>query len=116
MSFFLLEFHDEDAEYFTFREVDYGGIIDDKVLPSKTDYTFYGWYTDPNFKNRLITPLMPAKEVKLYGYFKYNIRETDVPVLHLVYRETVTEGEDEIAYVDVNITKNYGLSYLIRIR
>ena len=101
-------------ELFTAKQTQYGSIVDDKVLPYKQNYTFYGWFTDANFTHRLVSPLMPAEDLKLYGYFKYNIRENDVPEIQLVYRETVTTGEMEnIAYVDVNITKNYGLSSLL---
>ena len=104
---------DEEKERFAAKSAGYGSIIDDRVLPYRKDYTFYGWYTDLKFKHRLDTPLMPAKELKLYGYFKYNIRETDIPIIQLVYRETITNAEMEnIAYVDVNITKNFGLSSL----
>ena len=103
-----------EDELYTAKNTDYDAIIDDMDIPYKADYTFYGWYTDQNFTRRLVSPLMPAQDVKLYGYLKYNIRETDVPVIQLVYRETVTDGNlDEIAYVDVNITRNYGLSSLM---
>lgn len=103
-----------DDELYTGQEVQYSSTIDDRVLPYKQNYTFYGWFTDSSFVHRLVTPLMPAQDVTLYGYFKYNIRETDIPAIQLVYRETITNGEMEnIAYVDVNITKNYGLSSLM---
>ena len=102
-----------DEELFTAKETAYNENIDENVLPYKHNYTFYGWYKDKNFTQKLTSPLMPAEEVKLYGYFKYNIRETDVPEIQLKYRETITNGEqEEIAYVDVFITKNYGLSSL----
>ncbi len=103
----------EGSELYTAKSTAYNAIINDTDIPHKPDYTFYGWFTDPGFTHRLVSPLMPATDVKLYGYFKYNIRETDIPVIQLVYRETVTNGElENIAYVDVNITKNYGLSSL----
>ncbi len=103
-----------EDELYTAQEVDYNSIIDDKVLPYKNNYTFYGWFTDENFTKKLTSPLMPAKDIKLYGYFKYNIREVDIPEIQLVYRETITNGEmEDIAYVDVNIVKNYGLSSLM---
>lgn len=102
-----------EKELYTAKPTAYNAIIDDTIIPSKDDYTFYGWFTDPAFTRRLVSPLMPDDDVKLYGYFKYNIRETDVPVIQLVYRETVTNGElEDIAYVDVMVTKNYGLSSL----
>ena len=103
-----------EEELYTMKATAYNSTIDDRVLPYKEKYSFYGWYADANFTNRLITPLMPAKDLRLYGYFKYNIREEDVPFIELVYRETITNGElENIAYVDVNITKNYGLSSLM---
>ena len=103
-----------EEELYTAKETAYGSNIDDRVLPYKQNYTFYGWFTDANFSHRLVAPLMPAEDVNLYGYFKYNIREEDIPVIQLVYRETVTTGDMEnIAYIDVNITKNYGLSSLM---
>ena len=103
-----------DEELYTAKSTAYDGVINDSDIPYKPDYTFYGWFTDKNFTRRLVSPLMPAKDVKLYGYFKYNIRETDVPQIKLVYRETITNGElEEIAYVDVDVTKNYGLSSLL---
>ena len=103
----------EDKELYTAKSTAYNAIINDTDIPHKSDYTFYGWFTDPNFTHRLVSPLMPAEDVKLYGYFKYNIRETDIPVIQLVYRETVTNSElEDIAYVDVMVTKNYGLSSL----
>ena len=102
-----------DNELFTARETAYNEIIDENVLPYKQNYTFYGWFQDEHFSQKRTTPLMPAEDVVLYGYFKYNIRENDVPEIQLKYRETITDGEqEEIAYVDVYITKNYGLSSL----
>ena len=104
---------DEDGEIYTAKATAYNSTINDTDIPTKTDYTFYGWFTDPAFTRRLVSPLMPAKNVKLYGYFKYNIREVDIPAIQLVYRETTTNEElENIAYVDVYITKNYGLSSL----
>ena len=104
---------DEDKELYTAKSTAYNAIINDTDIPHKSDYTFYGWFTDPSFTHRLVSPLMPDSDVKLYGYFKYNIRETDIPVIQLLYRETVTNSElEDIAYVDVMVTKNYGLSSL----
>jgi len=103
-----------DDELYTAKETAYGENIDESVLPYKHNYTFYGWYRDRNFTQKLTTPLMPAEDVKLYGYFKYNIREDNIPEIQLKYRETVTdENGDSIAYVDVYIIKNYGLSSLM---
>ncbi len=103
-----------EEELFTAKETAYNENIDENVLPYKQNYTFYGWYKDRNFTQKLSSPLMPAEDVKLYGYFKYNIRETDIPEIQLKYRETVTNGEmEEIAYVDVYVIKNYGLSSLL---
>lgn len=103
-----------DEELYTAKSTAYNEVINDSDMPYKRDYTFYGWFTDPDCTKRLISPLMPAKDVKLYGYFKYNIRETDIPAIQLVYRDTVTNGElEDIAYVDVYITKNFGLSSLM---
>ena len=100
-------------EVYTAKATAYNSVIDETDIPNRRDYTFYGWFTDPSFTKRVVSPLMPANHVKLYGYFKYNIRETDVPVIQLVYRETITNEElEDIAYVDVCITKNYGLSSL----
>ena len=105
---------DEETELVTAIATDYGAIIDDRFTPYEPDSTFYGWYADSSFTTKLSTPLMPANDIKLYGYMKYNIRETDVPVIQLVYRETAANEEMEnIAYVDVYITKNYGLSSLM---
>ena len=102
-----------DDELFTAKEIAYNENIDESVLPYKQNYTFYGWYRDKNFTQKLTSPLMPAEDVNLYGYFKYNIRETDIPEIQLRYRETIRNGEqEEIAYVDVYITKNSGLSSL----
>ena len=101
-------------EAFDAKEVAYGENIDEKIYPFKHNYTFYGWYRDQNFTQKLASPLMPAHDVNLYGYFKFNIRETDIPEIKLEYRETQTNGEGEdIAYVDVYVTKNYGLSSLM---
>lgn len=103
-----------EEELYTAKSTSYNAVINESDVPYRQDYTFYGWFTDPGYTRKLISPLMPANDVKLYGYFKYNIRETDVPVLQLTYRETVTNGEQEnIAYVDVYVTRNYGLSSLM---
>ncbi len=102
-----------EEELFTAKLTAYNENIDDHVIPYKQNYTFYGWYTDESLTQQLTSPLMPSHEVKLYGYFKYNIRETDIPEIQLKYRETIMNGErEEIAYVDVYVTKNYGLSSL----
>jgi uncharacterized repeat protein (TIGR02543 family) len=103
-----------DDELFTAKSTAYDSYVDTNVIPRKDSYTFYGWFTDKNCTQKFIAVLMPAEDVKLYGYFKYNIRETDVPEIQLSYRETLTdENQDTIAYVDVIVTKNTKLSSLL---
>ena len=108
---------DVKEEKYTADEVAYGSPIDDKLVPDKgeSNYTFVGWYTDPECKNKLVDPLMPDHDIDLYGKFKFNLRETGIPVIQLKYIETITENNEKFAIVEVEVLQNpgYGLSSLM---
>ena len=95
-----------DGEMFYLDSGFYGETLD---LPdtTKANYTFYGWYTDATFKQKAHYPL-PANsshEWDLYGYYKYNIREDNIPELAL----TATESGGNLVVIDATLIANPGI-------
>lgn len=95
-----------DGEYFAGDLCSYDDFIDLSIAPSKKNHNFSGWFLDENYTQKVTLLKMPAKDIILYGYMKYNIREENIPKIELSLNEIV----DGTAYVDVSITENSGLS------
>lgn len=51
---------------------DYDTKVKDLPLPTKTNYTFDGWYSDQNFKTKLNNNQSLQKDMTLYGRFSLN--------------------------------------------
>lgn len=102
-------FYYVDGEYYTATKCKFNELVDTSIRPSKKDCTFFGWYIDEGCTASLTSPYMPACDLKLYGYFKYNIREDDIPTITFYHRETI----DNVAYVDVYVLKNSGVNGMV---
>ncbi len=98
-----------DGEYFHGAFCGYGEFVDLSYIPSEKNHVFSGWYADEDYTQRISSQKMPASDIVLYGYMKYNVRETNIPQITL----TVARIEGSMAYVDVNVTANSGLAGLI---
>lgn len=98
-----------DGEYFSADIYAYNEFIDLTIAPKKKNHNFSGWYLDENFTQKVSAYKMPAYDIVLYGYLKYNIREDNVPEIDL----SLTKIETNVAYIDVNVSNNSGLSGLV---
>lgn len=102
-------FYYVDGEYYTATKCKFNELVDTSIRPSKKDYTFLGWYIDEGCTASLTSPYMPSHDLRLYGYFKYNIREDDIPTITFYHRETI----NNVAYVDVYMLKNSGVNGMV---
>ena len=98
-----------DGEYFHAFECPYNELVDLSNIPSKKNHVFQGWYTDEEMTQQISMLYMPAQDIVLYGYMKFNIRESSIPEIVL----SVTETNTEYVYVAVDITQNPALSGLV---
>ena len=97
-----------DGKPFATDDCNYG---EDLPLPStvKQGYVFSGWFLDEEFTQRLTsTKLSPNEDHvwNLYGYYKYNIREDNVPEITL----SVVDRTENLVTVDVEFTVNMGVA------
>ena len=97
-----------DGELFDTAECKYGT---DLTFPStvKQGYVFSGWFLDEKFTQRLTSPKMApnADHVwNLYGYYKYNVREENVPEITL----SVVDRTDNLVTVDAEFSVNMGVA------
>ncbi len=98
-----------DGEYFHGDFCGYGEYVDLSYIPTAKNYVFSGWYADEDYTQRVSSQKMPASDLILYGYMKYNIRETNIPQIVL----SVDRIDGNMAYVDVDVTSNPGIAGLI---
>ena len=99
-----IDYHDKLDQY----DVAFGSLIESPVVPNKEFYVFSGWYLDPEFKNLSTYALMPSLELSLYGYYKFEIRERDVPIIQM-NSSYLNNGYEDVL-VTVNIVKNTGFN------
>ena len=95
-----------DGEYFHALECAYNEPVDLSRIPAKKNHVFQGWYTDEAMTEYVPSLYMPAQDMTLYGYMKFNIRENPIPEITL----SVTEATAEYVYIAVDVTKNPSLS------
>lgn len=97
------------ADFYMAKEVAYGSDVDLDIVPKRKNYTFVGWFADEELTKPLVSLSMPAKDARVYGYMRYNVRTGDIPKIRLSYRE-ISETEIE---VNVNLTYNPGLNGMV---
>lgn len=95
-----------DGETYRVAACDYNEEVDVTTRPSKQNYTFVGWFTDEACKQKVHSTLMPAHELSLYGYMKYNIREENIPEMVL----SVAEWEGNTITIEAALTVNTGIA------
>ena len=72
--------------------------------PTKDGYVFVGWYTDEACKNKFFAGVMPDRDLNLYGYWRFSVREQG-PTLKLSYA-----GEDgNTLFVRLDVSDNNGV-------
>lgn len=98
------------TDYYKAIKISYDSLIKNN-LPSKDNYTFYGWYLDEAFTKSASDYQMPDNDINLYGYFKYNIREKDYPVVTLTNELSKKEGD--LYAVDIHISNNTGINGML---
>lgn len=96
-------------DYYDAVELDYNEIIQIPDMPHRTHYVFHGWYVDEYCTTPLSLNFMPADDLTLYGYYKRDIRETNIPKITL----TQNRIENQIVYVDCHLTINTGFNGLV---
>ncbi len=89
--------------------IPYGTIIvfEDYVPNADQDYTFLGWFTDPDFQNPVDYVTMRAQNVDLYGYYAFNADAEDHITTKLEMK-TAVDGEYLIATLSVK--ENFGFN------
>ena len=95
-----------DGVFYTGDLYDYDSYVDLTIMPSKKNHNFSGWFLDEEYTQRVTVLKMPARDIKLYGYMKYNVREENIPKIVLSLDEIVAD----VACVDVSVVENSGLS------
>jgi hypothetical protein len=99
----------DEADYFGARDFDFNAFIELPDTPFKQYYIFNGWYTDINYTKVLNFVKMPSHDIRLYGYFAYEVRETNIPLLKLETKQLSTSS----VIVSANIVRNTGLNGLV---
>ena len=102
------EVFDETDFYFA-EEKEYGSEVNLDYVPQRKKYTFVGWFADENFSQPIVGLTMPSKDIRVYGYMRYNVRISDIPKIRLTY-SALSESE---VLVDVNLTYNPGVNGMV---
>lgn len=96
-------------DFMTAKELNYGTFIDSVTVPFKTDYEFVGWFLDSSFTQPFGYAMMPAENLRLYGYYKFDIRDSSLPKITL---NTTYIGNTQ-AVVKASMIRNTGLNAMI---
>lgn len=96
----------DETDYFTSYELAFGSEITPPLPYEKPYYKFVGWYRNENYTDSFIYGTMPSHNIRLYGYYKFDVRDKDIPEITLT---TVDCGED-YATVSVSMIKNTGFN------
>ena len=99
----------DEADFYFAEENAYGSNVNLDYVPKRTNYTFVGWFADEKFSQPIVGMTMPAKNIRIYGYMRYNVRVADVPKIRLSYSE-LTASEIQ---VDVQMTYNPGVNGMV---
>ncbi len=99
----------DQADFYYAEERAYGANVNLDYLPKRANYTFVGWFLDEHFSQPVVGLTMPARDIRLYGYMRYNVRVADIPKIRMTYTEI---SETEIQ-VDVQMTYNPGINGMV---
>lgn len=102
---------DETEDFFYVKEVPYGTYIETPDVPLRQYYQFYGWYADRNFTTVSTYGTMPSKNISLYGYYSFDVRDKDIPIISLENVDIKDNLEDVV--VTAKILKNTGFNGLV---
>ena len=104
---------DEAEDYFGVVECRFGDQLTDYLIyPQKQYYEFFGWYEDDGFQVPLSFGTMPARDVKLYGQFVFEVRERIVPRISL--EAEYTDNDQQHLTVTASILEgNPGLNTMV---
>jgi len=91
------------------EEVAYDSIIESPTLAPRAHYVFFGWYLDEECTIPFQSWRMTSEDLYLYGYYKLDIREINVPKITL----TLDRIEGDYAYVDCYIVLNTGFNGMV---
>jgi len=99
----------DEADYYFAEERAYGSNVNLDYLPKRANYTFVGWFSDEKFSQPIVGATMPAKDIRVYGYMRYNVRVADIPKIRMSYDEI---SSSEIR-VDVQMAYNPGVNGMV---
>ena len=102
---------DENTERFRKYDVAFGEVFYIPSVPENQLYEFNGWYTDAGFQNVLNFTKMPSRILNLYGYYSFDVREKNIPVISL-NSEFVDDTEEDFV-VTAELLINPGFNGLI---
>lgn len=96
----------DETDYFTSYELAFGSEITPPLPDEKLYYKFVGWYKNENYTESFIYGTMPSHNVRLYGYYKFDVRDKEIPEITL----TTVDYGDDYATVSVSMIKNTGFN------
>lgn len=100
----------DDSDFYKAAEIPFGTYIELPTTPLKQYYEFFGWYADENFSTASPYALMPSKNIRLYGYYQFDVRESNIPIISL---EDVEIDKNNNVVVTAKILKNSGFNGMI---
>lgn len=99
----------DESDYYKSIELAYGEIIDIEA-PNKEYYKFFGWFMDNNFSN-YASSIMPSHDTRLYGYYEFEIKETNIPTISL-NSEYIDDTQEEVL-ITASIIYNPGFNAMV---
>ena len=101
----------EDDDYFKAEDISFGSYIELPQVPTRQYYEFFGWYENNSFSQSLSYATMPARDVRLYGYYLFDVRENNIPLISLE-ANFVDETHEDVVVI-ANIVRNTGFNGLV---
>lgn len=101
----------EDDDYFKAEDISFGSYIQLPQAPTRQYYEFFGWYENNSFSQSLSYATMPARDVRLYGYYLFDVRENNIPLISLE-ANFVDESHEDVVVI-ANIVRNTGFNGLV---
>ncbi len=99
----------DEEDFYLAEENAYGSSVNLDYVPKRMNYTFVGWFADEKFSQPIVGLTMPARDVRVYGYMRYNVRVSDIPKIRLTYSEI----SDKEIRVDAHMTYNPGINGMV---
>lgn len=112
--FFIEGFNNFDGkitteDLFSGYEIKFNEYFDYEEAPVKQLYIFYGWYLDEDFTQPCYLVKMPARNLRLYGYYKYDVREQNIPSVKLENTELTPTSATVVA----SLVRNTGFNAMV---